>query len=214
MATVGNCCRCNRTGWCRNCSCRKASKNCQSCLPARLGHCLNQTATATATIALASSTTSCGDFTNQSSQSPRNSQVPVSISLSTLGNSHGDLFRGEDSEIENTIFDGQSSIPDLPAFEPMSSPAFLWGEIDSATTISTITSAYREVMQWKKHLFPVPWGNVGSAFVSELSRLYRAYAESSALECIAMKAVAIMPGLLLQKPHPKSKYKEHKACLE
>ena len=69
-------------------------------------------------------------------------------------------------------------------------------------------------MLWRKQLFPVPWGSVGYAFVSELSRRYRAYAEGSALECIALKAVAIMPGLLLQKPDPKSKHKEHQVCLE
>ena len=51
-------------------------------------------------------------------------------------------------------------------------------------------------MHWKKkQLFPVPWGSVGSAFVSELARLYRAYAERSPLECIAMKAIAILPSL-------------------
>ena len=36
-----NCCWCNRTGSCRNCACVKAGKPCQSCLPSRLGHCLN-----------------------------------------------------------------------------------------------------------------------------------------------------------------------------
>ena len=49
----------------------------------------------------------------------------------------------------------------------------------------------------------MPLGNVGSAFVSELSRLCRAYAERPCLECIAMRAAAIMPVLLLQKPHRK-----------
>ena len=71
-----------------------------------------------------------------------------------------------------------------------------------------------EVRHWKKQLFTVPWGNAGTAFIAELSRLYRAYAEGSTLEVIAMKAVAIMPGLLLQKPYARSKPKEHKNCLE
>ena len=69
-------------------------------------------------------------------------------------------------------------------------------------------------MHWKKRLFPEPWGNVGSAFISELARLYGAYAERSTLECIALKATAILPSLLLQKPHAKSKHKEHKDCLK
>ena len=35
------CCRCNRTGRCRNCACVKAGNPCQNCLPGRLGQCLN-----------------------------------------------------------------------------------------------------------------------------------------------------------------------------
>ena len=102
----------------------------------------------------------------------------------------------------------------LPVFEPMQSPTFTWGERDAVSVISTISSAYSEVVGWKKQLFPIPWGNVGSSFISELARLYRAYAEKSSLECIALRAAAIMPGLLLQKPHAKSKHKEHRVCLE
>ena len=49
--------------------------------------------------------------------------------------------------------------------------------------------------------------------MSELSRLYRAYAEGSALESIALKTATIIPCLLLQKPHRKSKSKDHTTCL-
>ena len=37
-----DCCRCNRGGRCRNCSCRKNGSQCSSCLPGRLGRCENQ----------------------------------------------------------------------------------------------------------------------------------------------------------------------------
>ena len=43
--------------------------------------------------------------------------------------------------------------------------------------------------------------------------LYRAYAEGSALERVALKATIILPILLLQKPHYSSKFREHVACL-
>ena len=33
------CCKCNKTGRCRNCSCVKAGIHCQSCLSSRLGLC-------------------------------------------------------------------------------------------------------------------------------------------------------------------------------
>ena len=96
----------------------------------------------------------------------------------------------------------------------MSSPTFVWGILDSATIIASINSAYDEVVHWRRNIFPVPSGDVGVKFVTELSRLFRAYAERSALECIAMKAITIASHLLLQKPHHKSKPKDHSFCLE
>ena len=51
-------------------------------------------------------------------------------------------------------------------------------------------------------------------FVSELSCLFRYYANDSALEAIALKAAMIMPPLLLQNPSVFSKQKENIKCLE
>ena len=39
------CCCCNQTGTCRVCSCMKASRTCVSCLPGKLGSCLNSPTT-------------------------------------------------------------------------------------------------------------------------------------------------------------------------
>jgi len=55
---------------------------------------------------------------------------------------------------------------------------------------------------------------MGKAFVVEITRMFRAYADASALESIALKAAMVMPALLLQKPHPKSKVKDHINHLE
>ena len=35
------CCRCNASGRCTNCSCKKANRVCVNCLPFRQGHCNN-----------------------------------------------------------------------------------------------------------------------------------------------------------------------------
>ena len=50
--------------------------------------------------------------------------------------------------------------------------------------------------------------------MTELARLWKAYATASPLELIALKAAAVMCVLLLQKPHVKSKAHDHKLCLE
>ena len=42
LSKEGNCCRCNRTGTCKNCSCVKAGVPCMKCLPGNFGKCLNQ----------------------------------------------------------------------------------------------------------------------------------------------------------------------------
>lgn len=46
-----------------------------------------------------------------------------------------------------------------------------------------------------------------------MSRLFRAYADGSALEAIALKACTVLSILLLQKPFRTSKQKDHSACL-
>ena len=93
------------------------------------------------------------------------------------------------------------TIRPLPPFHLMSAPSFAWGEMDGESFFHSITCCYDEVIHWKKSLFRLPSGKSGRAFVSELCRLFRAYASGSALECVAMKAIMVMPVLLLQRPH-------------
>ncbi len=70
------------------------------------------------------------------------------------------------------------------------------------------------MVHWRINNFKVPWGKVGKEFVHELSRLFSAFASASSMESIALRAAIVLPILLLQKPHRKSKAKEHAACLE
>ena len=81
-------------------------------------------------------------------------------------------------------------------------------------SLKDLDDAYTAVVRWKRNLFKVPFGNLGRNFVSELARLFREYANNSALESVALKAAMTMPSLLLQRPHNKSKEKENTACLE
>ena len=75
--------------------------------------------------------------------------------------------------------------------------------------IQLINEAYDVVVQWKRNIFLVPSGKVGKAFVSEITCLVRGYAEATAFEGIALKAVVVMQVLLLQKPHARSKSRDH-----
>jgi hypothetical protein len=68
-------------------------------------------------------------------------------------------------------------------------------------------------VKWKKNVFQLPSGRSGKYFTRELARLYGAYGEGTALECIALKAAAIFAPLMLQNPVGKSSYKENSGHL-
>ena len=99
------------------------------------------------------------------------------------------------------------SEPILPVATAMAIPTFTWGTLDASTFITTMSKVYEEVVHWKRNIFMIPSGNSSTLFILELARLYRAYAESSTLECIALKATIVLSILALQKPYKNSKEK-------
>ena len=60
----------------------------------------------------------------------------------------------------------------------------------------------------------MPSGAIGKQFVRELTRLFNAYAQATALELVALEAIMVASCLLLQKQHESSKSKDHKLALE
>ena len=90
---------------------------------------------------------------------------------------------------------------DLPHFCSAAEPNFVWGEVDGMAFGRALNRVYDETVHWSRNLFKIPSGKAGKTFVRELSRLFRAFADRSALESVAMKAAMVMPALLLQKPN-------------
>ena len=66
-----------------------------------------------------------------------------------------------------------------------------------------ISDAYERVVHWRRNVFNVPYGASGGAFVDELARLIRGFAEANSLRLIAWKAVGVACHLLLQRPNDK-----------
>ena len=60
----------------------------------------------------------------------------------------------------------------------------------------------------------VPSGGGGKKFIKEITRMINLWTEDSPLENIALKAIHVMPALLLEKPNKNSKAKDHVAALE
>ena len=202
------CCRCNASGRCRNCSRKKSGHSCVNCLPHRWGHCEN--------IPPDDESRQQPDV-NQESQkhfdeNPANRQlVEAQGSLATSPTSPINAPSTTPPPLPPPSL--PETFQSLPAHPPLQTPNFMWGNVDEeAFTIAT-NNAYGEVVHWRRNVFKVPSVRIGKSFVSELARLFRAYAEGSMVEGIALKAAMTMP-VLLQKPHHRSKAKDHVACLE
>ena len=114
----------------------------------------------------------------------------------------------------DNLTQSQSVVQYLPPFTPIQLPNFVWGSTDGEAFSKSISLTYEEIVHWRRNLFKVPSSRMGKALVVEITRMFRAYTDASALESIALKAAMVVPALLLQKPHPKSKVKDHINHLE
>ena len=92
-----------------------------------------------------------------------------------------------------------------PSFTPLSSTPFPWGEVAGHIFYQDIISAYEEQVSGVKIFFSTHrpcWT------IKEHTRLLCAYKDKTPLERVALWAVMVMPGLLLQKPHAKAGSRE------
>ena len=90
---------------------------------------------------------------------------------------------------------------------------FKWGEIEGIALCQVIQESYKQIVHWKRNLFKVLLGQAGKS-LRELTRMFQSCADASALESVTLQAVMVMPALLLQKSHSKSKVKEHSVLLD
>ena len=197
------CCRCNGSGLCKNCSCVKAGKACIDCQPSKKQRCSNpRQQSVTSPQLQAPQAPTRPQASLQPAQLPQSSSQPAA-STASLGS---ELASPAPQLVPTTS-------NQLPEFQPACNSPFVWGALDSASFTTLLESAYTEVAHWKNNLFKIPQGNAGKSFTTELSRLFSAFATCSALEPIALKAATVLPLLMLQRPNHSSKIKAHIQCL-
>ena len=63
-------------------------------------------------------------------------------------------------------------------------------------------------------MFLLSTGKAGKLFINELTKLFNVWIDDSPLTKVVMKAVMIMPSLLLQKPSKESQSKDHLKALQ
>ena len=115
--------------------------------------------------------------------------------------------------------------PDKPE-DIIETSTYKCGEYTNKKFDENLSSIYEKIAYWKKNIFLLPtgyWkknifllstGKGGRCFIDETTRLIDAWIRGSPLRNIALKAVMIIPSLLLQKPSKDSKAKDHTKALE
>ena len=90
----------------------------------------------------------------------------------------------------------------------MNTTVFSWGIHNADDFSHALEAIYSEVVHWRLKCLQVRLER------SLCVPLFSAFASASSMESIALRAAIVLPILLLQKPHRKSKAKEHAECLE
>ena len=156
----------------------------------------------------------------------QNNQVPCVKCGKLFGTPRGALQHQRQCKVLTTRVDlPPAPAPVVPTIAPIpgtdnarneidTPESFYWGEIKGSEFQKLIDSSYEKVVYWKKNLFMLPSGGTGKSFIREVTRLLNAWVEDSPLKTISMKAIHIMPALLLQKPSKNSKAKDHVRALE
>lgn len=143
-------------------------------------------------------------------------EIQVSPETGTPVTSSATIDNGTSSAEFNRGAPARTSaeLPQLPAFSPAAKPNFRWGALTGEEFCDAIRSAYSEAVHWRRNVFMVPSGKIGKQFVGELTSLFSAYAQHSAMEVIVFDAAMVACTLLLQKPQPASKSRDHVQALE
>ena len=111
--------------------------------------------------------------------------------------SNGDPLTPPD---ENPGGQAAPGIRPLPVFSPMSAAGFTWGQLCASDFSQALQATYSEAATWRRNIISVPSGQARKKFVHELARLYQAFADSPAIEPVALRAAMVMPLLVLQRP--------------
>ena len=151
------CCRCNKSGYCRNCACIRAGKSCQGCLSSRLNKCSN--------ISLA---------TRTPTNPPQAPPTPVPMSAAnptkylntTLSQSATATATGQSciQTRRNTVLSQDDSVHTillaptikLPDSSSTVDATFTWGNHTSIDFKQSLDATYSEVIHWGTNLFKLP----------------------------------------------------------
>ena len=77
----------------------------------------------------------------------------------------------------------------------------VWGLHTKEDLHQILNATYEEIVLWRKNVFKLPTGGAGKKLIAETTSLINMWnSESMEMKDVALKAVMVMPVLLLQKP--------------
>ena len=91
---------------------------------------------------------------------------------------------------------------------------YFWSDVRGTVFEKDLNDAYEKIVHWKRNLFMMPSGAVGKKYIEEITCLLKLLMQDSPLKSITLKAIHVMPALLLQKPSKNSKSKDYLVSLE
>ena len=91
---------------------------------------------------------------------------------------------------------------------------YFWKKIRGTVFEKDLADAFENIVHWKRNLFMMASGTAGKTYMEEITRLLKLWIHDSPLKITALKAIHVMPVLLLRKPGKNSKSKNHLTSLE
>ena len=113
---------------------------------------------------------------------------------------------------ENYDQENTHRLQDMP-HKPVSKP-FYWNEKPGTTVINELNNVYEKIVYSRKNLFLLPTRAAEKSFINEMTQIINAWVYDTPIKNIALKALHIMPALLLQRPSKNPNSKDHLKSLE
>ena len=127
------CCKCNNSGLCKKCSCKKAGRFCTDCLPSRTGRCQNSSGpVGDANTSVRDADTSVHDAAFTVASVPDTSTHSLEC----------DAFLNDSSVVSQPEC---SSVSSLPLFDSSSPPTFSWGCFHDVALHDVVFKCYNEL---------------------------------------------------------------------
>ena len=90
----------------------------------------------------------------------------------------------------------------------------IWNEKPDTTFVNELNNAFDKIVYCRKKLFLLPTGAAEKSFANETMRMNNAWVYDIPIKDITLKALHVIPALLMQKPSKNSKCKDHLKSLE